>query len=254
MGYCGRCGAPLAPGARFCGRCGTPVLVQAAVAAPVYGYAPAPRAAYPTAAQGRLAAPLIAGGLVAILLVVAIVVGAIAVSQAARGGHSTCTSHCPPKFVTPLAEQASYTSSVYKFTVNYSSRWTLRDQSGTGVILGTRVGSVQVMGSSGQDPGQALQASLRALPSSTWQDLTPVAALKGAHIGDVEGVGEVYAANLVGTSQTATKVRVAVIAAAKGPVTVVIVATDPVDTKSSPTGFPEAQVIDYMCTEFAWGA
>lgn len=254
MGYCGRCGAPLAPGTRFCGRCGTPVLMQAAVAAPVYSYAPAPPAAYRAAGQGKLAPPLIAGGVVAILLIVAIVVGAIAVSQAARGGHSTCTSNCPPKFVTPLAEQASYKSSVYKFTVNYSSRWTLRDQSGSSVTLGTRLGSVQVIGSSAQDPGQALQATLKSLPTSTWQDLTPVGGLKGAHIGEVEGVGEVYSANLVGASQTATKVRVAVIAAAKGPVTVVIVAADPVDTKSSPTGFPEAQEIDYMCTEFVWGA
>ena len=212
MSYCGRCGEPLAPGSRFCGRCGTPVL-QAAVAMPVYRYAPAPHVA--TAAQAKLAPALIAGGMVAVLLVVALVVGGIAVSQIGRGGHNPCTSNCPPKIVTPLPEQASYKSSVYKFQVNYSSRWTLRDQSGTGVTLGTRLGLVMVTGSADFSADHAMQVALQALPSSTWQDLALVKSLKGAHLGEVQGVGAVYSANLIGPSQTAAKVRIAVIAAMK---------------------------------------
>lgn len=251
--YCGRCGAPLAPGARFCGRCGTPVRLQAAVAPPVYRYAPLPHTAYPTAPRPKLRPALIAGGLIAVLLAVAIVAGLFAVAQLGGGGHGTCTSNCPPKFVTPLAEQANYKSSVYKFEVNYSSRWTVRDQSGTGVTLGTRLGLVQVMGSSGVEPDQAMQAALKALPSSTWQNVSPVSTLKGAHLGDVQGVGAVYSANLIGTSQTATKVRIAMIAAVNGPVTVVVLAVDPADPKGSPNGFPEAQEVDYLCTEFVWG-
>jgi zinc ribbon protein len=253
MSYCGRCGAPLAPGARFCGRCGTPVL-QAAVATPVYRYAPAPHVAYPTAARAKLAPALIAGGLIAILLVVAVVVGGIAVSQIGRGGHAACTSNCPPKVVTPLAEQASYKSPTYKFEVNYSSRWTVRDKSDVGVTLGTRLGLVQVTGSAAPSAEQAMQAALNALPSSTWQDVTLLNGLKGAHLGEVQGVGAVYSANLVGTSQTAAKVRIAVIAAIKNGVTVVVLAADPADPKGSPNGFPEAQLVDYLCTEFVWGS
>lgn len=251
--FCGRCGASLAPGARFCGRCGTPVMLQAAVAPPVYRYAPAPRAAYPTAGQARLAPALIAGGMIVILVIVALVAGGIAVSQIARGGHSTCTTNCPPKFVTPLPEEASYKSSLYKFQVNYSSRWTVRDQSNAGVTLGTRIGLVQVMGTTGQSPDQAVQSAVAALPSASWQDVTQLGALKGAHLGEVQGVGAIYSANLVGTSQTAAKVRLALIAASKNGVTVVVLAADPADPKGSPNGFPEAQEVDYLCTEFAWG-
>src|SRR5260370_30085918 len=61
--YCGRCGAPLAPGATYCGHCGTPVLMQAA-APPAYSYPHAPSVAYPTARPYKLAPALIAGGLV----------------------------------------------------------------------------------------------------------------------------------------------------------------------------------------------
>ena len=251
--YCGRCGAPLAPGAGFCGRCGTPVLMQAAPPPPAYRYAPAPPA-YPTAGQARLGGVLIAGGLILVLLVVGLVVGGIAVSQIGRGGPTTCTVNCPPKFVAPLPEQASFTSTAYKFQVNYSSRWTVRDQNAAGVTLGTRVGLVQVTGSKGPSPEQALQATISALPTSKWQDVTPLHGLRGARIGDVDGVGEIYSANLVGSSQTAAKVRIAVIAAAKGGVTVVVLASDPADPKGSPNGFPEGQEVDYLCTEFVWGS
>src|SRR5947199_9465 len=150
--YCGRCGAPLPPGATFCGRCGTPVA-----------------------------------------------------------------------------------------------------QAATGVTLGTRVGSVQVTGSSGGSPDRALQSTVSGLPSSKWQDVTLVGNLRGAHIGDQDGAGAVYSANLVGSSQTATKVRFAVIAATKGGVTVVVFAADPADPKNSPNGMPEGQEFDYVCTEFTWG-
>lgn len=252
--FCGRCGAPLAPGAGFCGRCGTPVLMAAAATPPVYRYAPAPFAAYP-APRTRLGPVLIAGGLIAVLLIVGLIVGGIAVSQFARGGGSppTCTTNCPPKFVSPLPEEASFTSSAYGFTVNYSSRWTVRDQNAQGVAIGTRLGLVTVTGSRNQSPDQAIQAAVAALPTDKYQDVTTFApAVRGAHLGDVQGSGAIYSANLLGGSQTAAKVRIALIAAAKGGVTVVVMAVEPFDAKSTPNGITESQSIDYLCTELVW--
>lgn len=259
--YCGRCGAPLAPGATFCGRCGTPVATQAAVAPPPYvyphayqqPYPQAPHAGYPTARQVKLAPAMIAGGLIVILLVIAVVISAFAVAQFGPGNRQTCKSNCSPKFVTPLAEQASYTSSTYKFQVNYASDWSVRSQDSNGITLGTKLGSVQVLGMSGGNPDQVLQSTVTALPSSKFQDVTVVSNLKGAHIGDQDGIGSVYSANFVGTSQTASKVRFAVIVASRGGVTVVVFALDPADPKNSPNGMPEGQEFDYLCTEFVWG-
>jgi zinc ribbon protein len=249
--FCGRCGAPIPPGAAFCGRCGTPVL-QAVAAQPAYSYAPAPQGAYLPRSQGKLAPALIAGGLVLILIVVAVVVGGIAIAQFAGGKLAPCTQNCAPKIVTPLPEEASYRSSAYSYQVNYSSAWTVRDQSATGVTLGTKVGLVQVVGSRGGTPDSAAQGLISSLPSAKWQDVTLVSGLRGAHLADQDGVGAVYSANLIGASQTATKVRFAVIAASRNGVTVVVFAVNPADPKSSPNGMPEAQAFDYLCTEFSW--
>ena len=251
--YCGRCGAPLPAGATYCGRCGTPILMPGMVAQPVYAYPQAPRAAYPTAGQYKLAPALIAGGLVVILIVVAVLVGGIALSQFVSGNHPACTVDCSPKFVTPLAEEATFTSSAYKFQVTYSSEWTVRTQDANGITLGTKIGLVQIAGSSGGSPTQALQSTVAALPTSQWQTVTLVSSLKGAHIGDQDGVGQVYSANLVGASQTAAKVRFAVIAATRHGVTVAVFALDPADPKNSPNGMPEGQAFDYLCTEIVWG-
>jgi hypothetical protein len=247
--YCGRCGAPLAPGASYCGRCGTPVALTAIAAPPTYRYPAAP-----TPARGayRLPTALIAGGVAVILILAAVIVGGIAVSQFASGSHSTCTSNCSPKFVTPLAEEASYRSARYKFQVNYSASWTVRSQDSSSVVLATKLGYVSIVGSSGSNPDQALQNTVSSLPSTQFQDVTVVGSLKGAHIGDQDGVGEIYAANFVGDSQTAAKVRFAVIAATRDGVTVVILALNPSDVKNYPNGMPEGQRIDYLCTEFVW--
>lgn len=251
--YCGRCGAPVPAGAGFCGRCGARVAAQAVPPPPTYAYPQAPHVAYPTARQFTLSHGAIAGGLIAIVLVIAVVISAFAVAQFVGGSRVTCTSNCAPKFATPLPEEASYRSSAYRFQVNYPSTWTVRAQDQNGVTLGTKLGSVQVTGMRSTRDDQALQSTVNALPTSKFQDVTLVANLKGAHLGDQDGLGSVYSANFVGASQTAAKVRFAVVAATRGAVTVVVFALDPADPKNSPNGMPESQAFDYLCTELVWG-
>src|SRR5258706_15092295 len=81
--YCGRCGAPLLPGAVFCGRCGAPQLAPAAVmpmaasalAAPpmappaAYGYRVAQPGAFPQAARAKVPQWMVIGGVLAVLAV-----------------------------------------------------------------------------------------------------------------------------------------------------------------------------------------
>jgi hypothetical protein len=246
--FCGRCGAQIAPGAPFCGRCGAPISAQVAPH-PVYSYP----AAYPTPGRFKLSQVMIAGGLLVLLSIVTVVVSAIAVSRFASGSHSTCTANCAPKFVTPLPEGATYRSSAFNFQVNYNSQWTVRAQDAGGVTLATKIGSVQVVGTRGGSSAQALQAAISALPTGTWQDVTLVSNLKGAHVGDQDGTGAVYSANLIDASSAAVNVRLAFIAATRNGVTVVIFAVNPADTKHSPSGMPEGAQFDYLCTEFVWG-
>ncbi len=224
------------------------------MARPVYAYPVAPAPAYRTARQLNLSQFAVVGALLLILAVVIVAVSAFAVSRFTAGSHSTCTSNCPPKFATPLPEAASYTSSAYRYQVNYSSRWTVRSEDDKGVTIATRLGLVQVTGSPAVPPSQALQSTLDGLPNARWQDVTLVGNLKGAHLGGVDGIGSVYSANLVTPGSPAQRVRVAIIAATQGGVTVVVFAVDPADPKNSPNGMPEGQEIDYLCTEFGWKA
>lgn len=227
--------------------------MTAAVAAhPTYSYPMAQRAAYPTTGQSRLPQVAVAGGLLVILAIVTIAVSAYAVSRFSGGTHSTCTSNCAPKIITPLPEGATYHSSAFNYQVSYSSRWKLRSQDANGVVLGTAVGTLQFTGARGGRPADLLQSTVSSLPTGTWQNVTLVTTLKGAHLGDQDGIGAVYSANLVGSSSTATPVRFAVVVASKNGVSVVMFAVNPADPKGAPNGMPEGQELDYVCTEFAW--
>src|SRR5487761_728214 len=253
MRYCGRCGAPVPFGAPFCGRCGAPHQAAVAAAAPVYSYPIAPRMPYRTARQWRGSQIAVAGALLAILAIVTVAISIFAVSHALGGTHNACTQNCAPKFVTPLPESATFRSSAFGFEVDYNAAWTVRSQDANGISLGTKLGLVTVVGTKGGQPlTQVLQSTVGALPTAQWQDVAQVSDLKGAHIGDQDGIGAVYSANLIGANSTSAQVRFAVIAATRGGVTVVFFAVDPADPKNSPNGIPEGQSFDYMCSEFRW--
>jgi hypothetical protein len=251
--YCGRCGAPVPFGATFCGRCGAPQQPAVAAAAPVYSYPIAPHVPYRTARQWRGSQIAVAGGLLAILAIVTVAISIFAVSHALQATHNTCTQNCAPKFVTPFPESATFRSSAFGFQVDYNAAWTVRSQDANGISLGTKLGLVTVVGMKGGQPlTQVLQSTVGALPTAQWQDVAQVSDLKGAHLGDQDGIGAVYSANLIGTNSNSAQVRFAVIAAAHGGVTVVVFAADPADPKNAPNGIPEGQSFDYICSEFRW--
>ncbi len=223
------------------------------MAAPVYNYPMAHAPSYPSTREFKLSQIAVAGGLLLILAVVTVTVSAFAVSRVFGGNHAACTVNCAPKIVTPLPESTTYRSAAYKYQVDYNSSWTVRSQDANGVTLGTKIGLVQVVGMRASQPlDVVLQGTVSSLPTAQWQDVAQVSSLKGAHIGEQDGIGAVYSANLVGANSTATKVRFAVIVATKGGVTVVVFAADPADPKNSPNGIPEGQEFDYLCTEFRW--
>lgn len=255
--YCGNCGAPLPPGATYCGRCGAPVGVPVQVAAyPAYqGYA------YPRAqpAPGRIGRDhtmqiAVAAGLIFMLILGAVFVSAIALFNN-PGSHPVCTVNCGPKIATALPAQATYTSSTYGFEVDYDANWTVENKTGDTIELGTDAGGLVVTGQKSSQPlDQVINAFVSGLPTATYQDITPVMDVKGAHLGDENGTGTIYSANYITSNAKAIKVRFAVIAAAKNGVTVVMFALNQADTKDFPSGIPEGQKFDYMAQTFRWGS
>ena len=242
----------LNPQSPFCGRCGAPVVALTAVAQPSsYTY---PMAPAPTRARGFGAGQVaVAVGLLLVLSVITVAVSAFAASRVIGGTHQTCVVNCGAKFVAPLAEANTYKSASFGFQVDYFSSWKLRSQDSSHVTIGTRAGLLQVTGSrANEQPDIVLLNTVAALPNSEWQSVSRVAALKGAHLGDQDGVGAVYQANLIGSNAKAVRVRFAIIVATKGNVTVVFFALNPSDPKNYPHGIPEGQAFDYVCQEFRW--
>jgi hypothetical protein len=252
--FCGRCGAQIPPGAPYCGRCGAQQYPLPAAAPPAYAYAYAPPAAPAPRLGGYSAAQIaVAFALLATLSVVTIGLSAFAVSQVI-GTHSTCTSNCAPRIVTALPAPATYKSSAYGYQLPYDPAWTVRSQDAEGITLATRLGLLQVVGvKAGQPLDQVLQAVVSALPSSTWQSVVHVTDLKGAHIGDQDGLGAVYSANLIATNGSAAKVRFFVIVATRGATTVTMFGVNPADPKDYANGIPEGEEFDAICQEFQWG-
>lgn len=250
--FCGRCGAPLVPGAAFCGVCRTPVAPVSIASYQQYAY-PYAQPQAPRIGGARSTQIAVAAGLVVILVIVAIGVALLAY-RAVSGSHQTCTANCSPKLITPLPAAATYRSTAFKYEVDYSETWTVRSQDANGVTLGTKLGSVSVQGiKAGPSSDQVIQGVVAALPSASWQSVTLVASVRGAHLGDVDGVGQVYSANLIGSNSKAAPVRFVVITATKGSVTVVVFAVDPADPAHYAHGMPEGVLFDYMCTVFRWG-
>lgn len=258
--FCGRCGTQVPPGAPFCGRCGAPQAPLPIATLPTYaypssyGYPPAP--ARTLTGLRRIGGPqvMVAAGLLIILLVVTVVVSALAVSQVI-GNHKPCTSNCGARIVTPLAAPATYKSSAFGFEVAYDPNWTVRTQDAQSVTLATKLGLLQVAGTKSGDPlDQVIQSAVSALPSSTWQDVGKVSDLKGAHVGDQNGIGAVYSANLIASNGTAAQVRFFMVAATEGGVTVLIFGVNPADTKNYPNGIPEGEDFDALLQEFQWSS
>ena len=252
--FCGNCGAQVPPDAPYCGRCGAPLPPRATAIPSFY--------TYPSAQPRRLtgvgrvsgAQIAVAAALVIILSVVSVALSLFAVSRVI-GTRKACISKCGAKIVTPLPAPAAYKSSTFGFEVDYNPSWTVRSQDSQGIVLATKLGLLQVTGAkSGQPLQEVIQSAISALPSSTWQDVFHVTDLKGAHVGDQDGIGSIYSANLIGSNAKAVKVRFFVIAATKGGVTVVILGVNPADTKNYPNGIPEGQEFDTLCQQFQWAS
>ncbi|HEX9099772.1 MAG TPA: hypothetical protein VF956_09835 [Candidatus Dormibacteraeota bacterium] len=217
---------------------------------PAYAYPSAPGRPRTGISNSQV---MVAAGLLIILSVVTVAVSSFAVSQV-LGTHKPCISNCGARIVTPLPAPASYKSSAFGFQVDYNPNWTVRNQDAQSVTLATKLGQLSVVGAkSGQPLDQVMQSTVGALPTSQWQDVTHVSDLKGAHIGDQNGSGAVYSANLVGSNATATKVRFVVIGATRNGVTVVIFGANTADLKNYPNGIPEGEQFDALCQQFQWG-
>jgi hypothetical protein len=216
---------------------------------PQYRYVYAPAApARPQVGPVGWAAAL--GGVVGFAVLLFSLVAILAI----KGVFAPCTVNCGPLRVTPFPEPSSFTSRAFGYKVGYPSTWSIEQQDDAGIVLATKLhGSFAVRGTkNGKSDDQLLQDAIAGLPSSQWQNVQEVGPLHGAHIGGQDGVGRIYSAQVAPAGGQAENVRIAVVAANRGGLSVIAFGVDPADVKGSPNGIPEASSFDYVLAEFTW--
>jgi hypothetical protein len=168
-----------------------------------------------------------------------------------------CVVHCPPpegsssaRPAIALAEQKDFKSSGLGFQVEYSRKWKLDSSNAAAAVFQTRTGELEVAGVTAS-PAQAITRGADTLPRSRLPDLKQAGPIRGAHIGIEQGVGVLYKGTLVPESGggQGIEVRIGLIAARRGNLTMLFTALVPYDPSS---GQLPADDIDYAMTEFLW--
>ncbi len=261
--HCGNCGAPLARGATFCGRCGRPVaasfLPQPAPAPPspviAYQYPVVSEAGVPR--LRRKVSPLVFG--VAAASAVAVVAAlTFALVQSKPSSASFCHFSCiRPRPGVTLIGSTLYTNAKYGFSVEYvtsvpGGSASITDQNADGAAWTLSNGAQDVFrGARGTTDTAAIQAAVAGLNTSTFRDLQPMGAVRGAEIGLVLGNGLVYYGDYFppGGGQ-AMKVGVIAMAATRGNLTISVLAVSQLtsDTQEAPYELRDGAILDFPIT------
>jgi len=172
-----------------------------------------------------------------------------------------CTADCAPPRLggqaltaasAELGEPDDYTSPALGFGVPFASPWRVESSSSDGVVFQTRFGELAIQGGrTTESPTQLIEARASGFQNQELPDLTLIGPIRGAHIGTQEGVGELYGGTFYPSSGSGTSqlVRIGIIVASRGGLTLIATAFVPFDQKLN---VPLADDVDYAMTEFRW--
>lgn len=199
---------------------------------------------------------LFIGAALAVVLVGA--VAALALWLAHPAPKRPCVVNCPPPtagglaHTAALAEGETFTSSSFGFHLDYPTSWKVQKSTSSAAVFETHTGLMKVQGIHGAPGfGGLVSKEVGGLDPTEFPDLKQVGTIKGAHIGTVEGEGQLYAATLYPPSGggQGQLVRIGVIGATHGGVTILVTALVPYDQGS---GQVVAEDVDYALTLFRW--
>jgi hypothetical protein len=235
--FCGRCGAPIAPG-------------ETAYNTPLPPYTRGGGASKLSHARVVVAA-------IAALAVVATLVTVIAVkvSTSAQG----CGFYCAPNIGPRLADTREFVDTRWGFIVDYSgSNLSINQPDPTSDSVdfqaqdrnGDTVGEILITAMAATNTSQAVQSALGDFSSDQFQDITPVESLPGAEIALIPAVGEGYKANVVSTAgSSGNPVGIVITAATHGSMTIVAAMWSETDTSGdAPFYLATDQSFDYVLT------
>lgn len=206
----------------------------------------------PAATPRHLGIAPFAALLVILLVAAVIVVSVSALLFSAKPSATGCTQRCAPPQVSPIPSPRTYHSSGLGFDVSYPDSWTVSQSDAQSVVFQTALGLFVVRGrAAGQADAQLVQSTVNGLPASEWHSVQPVAPIRGAHVGYQDGTGTIYSANFTPNGGQAIKTRLAVLAATKTNLSLVVMGIDPYSSHTH-SGIPEDQSFDHVLSLVRW--
>ena len=173
-----------------------------------------------------------------------------------------CQIDCPPpeagtsansSAAAPLHEERTFTSSQFHFSVDYPSRWSVLNSSSAGALFQTSRGLIEFAGAPGSaSPAQLISDRIGRFDTTHLPDIRALGPVLGAHVGTQQGQGTLYSATLLPSSGggSGLLVRIGIIAARKGNLSVLATVLLPYDSSSG--ALSGAGEVDYGLTEFRW--
>jgi hypothetical protein len=197
--------------------------------------------------------------LIATVVITVVVVAVSAIAVASSPSRRPCGVACGPHSGPALLNASSYTSQQFGYTVQYDSNELSiagRDQAGVQLQAANGDGEVDLSGSAGSNVGGAVSNAIDSLDTSEFQNMQEIGPVRGAEIGLVLGQGTAFSANYVpsdGSGQS-LPVSIVVMAAARGGVTITVIAFSAQDSniEAAPYGLAEAGVFDFPITNTIW--
>jgi hypothetical protein len=197
-------------------------------------------------------------------LVVVLVGGLAAVVTWAFHPHPKppCQIDCPPpeadtsarsSAAAPLHEEGTFTSSQFRFSVEYPSRWSVLSSGSAGALFQTSHGLIEFVGAAGAaSPAQLIAERIGRFDTTRLPDIRALGPVLGAHIGTQQGQGTLYSATLLPSSGggLGLLVRIGLVVARKDNLTVLATVLLPYDASSGTLS--GAGEVDYGLTEFRW--
>jgi hypothetical protein len=172
-----------------------------------------------------------------------------------------CIANCPPpeagqvaaSAATGLAEEKTYTPSGLGYHVDYPGDWKVESSDSTGIFLDTSAGFLEFVGQRTTQPISSLISKRsQGFNPARIPDLKDIGSIRGAHLGSVQGTGELFSGTFLPSSGggRGVLIRIGIIGARRNGVVVLATAILPYNVSTGKiTGAGE---VDYALTEFRW--
>ncbi len=213
-----------------------------------YPYSAVPHGHVPRRLGNRRVRVFGLGGIALLVVVIS------AIASLVHPTSQPCGLVCGPPVQPPLEAASTYTNSAHGFSIDYpASQLSVASSDADSVEFHSDGGPITFAVVSTSSLDDAVNQAQQNLDSATFQEMQVVGQVRGAEIGYVPGRGTVWSANYQSSDGSSSgQVRIAIIAARSGGLTVVATMVSDYDSSTghAPYGLSGDSTFDYPISGF----